>query len=289
MKIGLEFGDYGWAGGPGKAAEVVARFARTADDAGVDLLGVGDHLWQGPQAGGPEQPYLECFTTLTVMAVNSSRARLAPVVAGVHFREPAVLANAITSLDVLSGGRAVLGVGVGWDADESAGMGIAFPPVAERFERLEETVRICLRLWETGTPEPFEGEHYRLPRPLLVPAALTRPHPPILIAGGGERRTLPLVARYADACNLYPTPDLADKFAVLRRLCEAEGRDYDTIEKTVILPFDLGTYGERADELAGVLRGLAGLGVDTAIGIVSGPDPVAQAEIVGNKIVPAVA
>jgi F420-dependent oxidoreductase-like protein len=288
VKIGLEFGEFGWAGGPAKAAEVIARFARTADDAGVDLLGVGDHLWQGPQAGGPEQPYLECFTALTVMAVNSSRARLAPVVAGVHFREPAVLANAITSLDVLSGGRAVLGVGVGWDADESAGMGIAFPPVAERFERLEETIRICLRLWEGGT-EPFEGTHYRLPKPLLVPRPLTRPHPPILIAGGGERRTLPLVARYGDACNLYPTPDLADKLAVLRRLCEAEGRDYDAVEKTVILPFELGTYGERADELAGMLRGLGDLGVDTAIGIISGPDPVAQAEIVGNKIVPAVA
>ncbi|WP_020670880.1 TIGR03560 family F420-dependent LLM class oxidoreductase [Amycolatopsis nigrescens] len=291
MKVGLEFGEFAWAGGPAQMADTIARFARTADESGVDLLGVGDHLWQGPHAGGPEQPWLECFTTLTLMAANTRRCRLAPIVAGVHFREPALLAKAVTNLDILSGGRAMLGVGAGWDADEASGMGIGFPGVAERFDRLDETLQVCLRLWESepGAERPFTGRYYQLERPLLVPQSLTRPHPPIMVAGGGERRTLRLVARYADACNLYPSPDLADKLEILRGHCATEGRDYDAIEKTIIMPFDLGPDGERADELAETLRGFTGLGVHTAIGIIFGPDPVAQAEIVGNKIVPALA
>jgi F420-dependent oxidoreductase-like protein len=287
VKIGLEFGEFAWSGGPAQLADTVARFARTADDAGVALLGVGDHLWQGPYGGGPEQPYLECFTTLTLMAANTRRCLLAPVVAGVHFREPAVLAKAVTTLDILSGGRAMLGLGVGWDADEAKGMGIAYPSLTERFDRLEETLQLCLRMWETepGDEKPFNGRYYRLEKPMVRPQSLSRPHPPIMVAGGGEQRSLRLVAKYADACNLDPSPELPHKLDVLRRHCDAEGRDYDTIEKTVIMPFDVGPDGERADELVETLRGLDGLGVGTAIGILFGPDPVAQAEIIGNKIV----
>ncbi|GAA3071554.1 LLM class F420-dependent oxidoreductase [Streptosporangium carneum] len=287
----MELGDYAWEGGPARMADTLADIARTADDAGFALIGVGDHLWQGPHAGGPEQPELECFTTLAVIAAHTRRCLLAPVVAGVHFREPAVLAKTVTTLDVLSGGRAMLGVGAGWYEEEAVGLGIPFPPLGERFARLEEAIQVCLRMWhgERGDERPFEGEHYRLERPLNLPQSLSRPHPPIMIGGGGERRTLRLVARYADACNLYPGPDLPHKLDVLRRHCEDEGRDYDAIEKTCIFPFAVGDDAAGAGELVEQLRGLAASGIQTAIGIVSGPDPVRQVEAIGKHVVPAVA
>ncbi|MGW1769158.1 LLM class F420-dependent oxidoreductase [Streptomyces sp. NPDC002073] len=291
MKIGLCLGEFAWNGGAASMADTVASVARTADDAGFSLIGVGDHLWQGPHAGGPEQPVLECFTTLGVIAAHTRRALLAPIVAAGHFREPALLAKMVTTLDVLSGGRAVLGIGAGWYEEEAVENGIAYPSLAERFERVEETLQICLRMWdgEHGDDRPFDGKHYRQTRALNVPQALTRPHPPILIGGGGEKKTLRLVAKYADACNLYPSPDLADKLDVLRGHCETEGRDYDAIEKTIILPVDLVGDGAKADELSGMLRGLAGLGVQTAIGIIAGPDPLRQVELLGEKVIPAVA
>ncbi|WP_214410521.1 LLM class F420-dependent oxidoreductase [Sphaerisporangium fuscum] len=291
MKVGLELGDFAWEGGAARTAATLAAIGQTADDAGFALIGVGDHVWQGPHAGGPEAPMLECFTTLAALAVHTRRCLLAPIVAGVHFRQPGVLAKAVTTLDVLSGGRAMLGLGVGWYEDEARGLGIPYPSLSERFEMLEETIQICLRMWdgERGDERPYDGKHYRLARPLNLPQSISRPRPPILIGGGGEKKTLPLVARYADACNLYPGPDLPAKLAVLRELCEAEGRDYDAIEKTVIFPFDTGEDGAKAGELAEQLRGLAGLGVHTAIGIISGPDPVRQVEVIGKKVVPAVA
>ena len=291
MKVGLELGQFDWAGGPTGMGRTVAEIAAVAEDAGFDLIGVGDHMWQGPHAGGPEAPELECFTTLGVLAAHTKRCRLAPVVAGVHFRAPALLAKMVTTLDVLSGGRAMLGIGVGWDADEAAGMGFPFPPVAERFAMLEETIQICLRLWdgEQGDERPFDGEHYRLARPLNLPQSLTRPHPPIMIGGDGARKTLRLVAKYADACNLYPGPDLAAKLDVLRGHCADVGRDYDEIEKTVIFPFTVAEDGTGAGELTEQMLGWAEVGVQTAVGIVSGPDPVRQLEIIGDKVVQAVA
>jgi len=288
VKVGLEIGEFAWQGGPTQMAQTLADIARTGDEAGYSLIGVGDHLWQGPHAGGPTAPELECFTTLAVIAAHTRRCLLGPVVAGVHFRAPALLAKTITTLDVLSAGRAMLGVGVGWYEDETQGMGIAFPPLSDRYAMLEETVQICLRLWagEQGDERPYDGAHYQLQRPLNVPQNLTRPHPPIMIAGGGEKKTLPLVARYADLCNFYPGPDLPDKLDVLRGLCAAEGRDYDSIEKTVIFPFDVsGGTGELTEQL----RALAAQGVDTAIGIIMGPDPVKQVEIIGEKVIPDVA
>ncbi|GII76223.1 LLM class F420-dependent oxidoreductase [Sphaerisporangium rufum] len=290
MKIGLVIGDFAWEGGTARMADTLAGIARTADDTGFSLVGVGDHLWQGPHAGGPEAPQLECFTTLAVIAAHTRRCRIAPVVAGVHFRQPGLLAKTVSTLDVLSGGRAMLGLGVGWYEDEARGLGIPYPSLTERFEMLEETVRICHALWqgERGTEQPFAGKHYRLDRALSAPGTLARPHPPIMIGGGGKK-TLRLVARHADACNLYPGPDLPAKLDVLRAHCAAEGRDYDAIEKTCIMPFDTGPDGAGAAALAEQLRGLAAQGVETAIGIVSGPDPVRQVEIIGTKVIPAVA
>ncbi|MGH2616998.1 MAG: TIGR03560 family F420-dependent LLM class oxidoreductase, partial [Thermomicrobiales bacterium] len=234
---------------------------------------------------------LECFTTLAVVAANTRRCRLVPLVAGVHFRYPGLLAKMVTTLDVLSGGRAMLGIGAGWYEEEARGLGIPYPPLAERFEMLEETIQICLGMWrgERDDERPFVGNHYRLERPLNSPQSLTRPHPPILIGGGGEQKTLRLVARYGDACNLYPTPELPHKLDVLRRRCEEEGRDYDAIEKTGMLHFDVGENGAKVEEQIGELRRLSGLGIQTAIGIVRGPEPIRVVEIIGNEVLPAVA
>src|ERR1700722_19908232 len=168
------------------------------------------------------------------------------MVTAVVYRDPGLLAKAVTTLDVLSGGRAILGIGAAWNAEESAGLGLFFPPLAERFERLEEAILICKQMW-SGDEGPFDGEHYHLGRTLNSPQALSQPHPPILIGGSGEKKTLRLVARYAQACNLFPGPDLARKLDVLRRHCEAEGRAFDEIEKSVYFIYDVGPKGEHAN------------------------------------------
>lgn len=291
MHVGLALGAFDWKDGPAALGETVARIGRTADDAGFALIGVGDHLWQGPHAGGPEAPQLECFTTLATIAAHTRRCRVVSFVAGVHFRAPALLAKTVTTLDVLSGGRATLGLGVGWDEAEASGSGIPFPPVADRFEMLEETLQILRGYWhgEQGDERPFHGRHYRVDRPLNLPQSLTRPHPPIMLGGGGAK-TLRLVARYADACNLYPGPDLPDKLSLLRRFCTDAGRSYDAIEKTCALPVNVGSDGAGAGELIAQLRQLAGEGVQTVIGILLAPgDPLRQVEIIGEKVLPAVA
>jgi alkanesulfonate monooxygenase SsuD/methylene tetrahydromethanopterin reductase-like flavin-dependent oxidoreductase (luciferase family) len=170
-------------------------------------------------------------------------------------------------------------------------LGIPFPPLKERFEMLEETVQVCLRMWsgECGDERPFEGRHYRLERPLNLPQSITRPHPPILIAGDGERKTLRLAARYADACSLRPTPEIPRKLDVLRRHCEDEGRDYDSIEKTCAFSLDVGEDGSKVDELIGRLRWLASTGVQTVIGVVPHVDRITPLEIIGREVIPAVA
>jgi alkanesulfonate monooxygenase SsuD/methylene tetrahydromethanopterin reductase-like flavin-dependent oxidoreductase (luciferase family) len=209
----------------------------------------------------------------------------------VHFRYPAMLAKTVTTIDVLSGGRAWLGIGSGHYEEEATGLGIPYPPQKERFEMLEEAVQICLRMWsgERGDERPFEGIHYRLERPLNVPQSLTRPHPPIMIAGDGEKKTLLLVARYADACSLRPSPEIPRKLDVLRRHCEAEGRDYDSIEKTCAFAFDVGENGEKVGEVIGGLRWLAGMGIETVIGFVPGVDRITPLEVIGREVIPAVA
>lgn len=194
----------------------------------------------------------------------------------------------MTTLDVLSGGRAWLGIGAAWNEEESRGLGIPFPPVAERFERMEETLQICLQMWR-GDESPYHGRHYQLERPLNSPQALSSPHPPILIGGSGERKTLRLVARYAQACNLFPSPEVARKLDVLRAHCDAEGRDYDDITKTCYFIFDVGEKGEKAGEVVDQLGGLAEMGFQAAIGAAIGTWDVAPLEVIGSKVIPAVA
>ena len=291
MKLGLQLNSFDWKGGPARFARTLADIARAAEEAGFDRIGVADHVWQHPIMGGPLADQPECYTTLTFLAANTERTMLMAMVTGVHFRHPAVLAKTVTTLDVLSGGRAWLGIGSGHYEEETRGLGIPFPPQKERFEMLEETVQICLRMWsgERGDERPFEGKYYRLERPLNLPQSLSRPHPPIMIAGDGEKKTLRLVARYADACSLRPRPEIPEKLDILRRHCEAEGRDYEEIEKTCAFGFDVGEDGEKVDELIGQLRWLGGMGVETVIGAVPKVDRITSLEVLGREVIPAVA
>jgi F420-dependent oxidoreductase-like protein len=288
VKIGLQIPDFTWPGGPARLGGDLAVVARAADDAGFDFIAVMDHFFQIGVIGPPEREMLEAYTTLAYLAACTSRAKLMTLVTGAVYRQPGILAKTVTTLDVLSGGRAWLGIGAAWNQEESRGLGIPFPPVAERFERLEETLQICLQMWR-GDESPYRGRHYQLERPINSPQALSVPHPPILIGGGGERKTLRLVARYAQACNLFPTPDVARKLDVLRAHCDAEGRDYDDIAKTCYFIFDVGEKGEKAAEVVDQLGRLAELGFQGAIGAVAGVWGVTPLEVIGSEVIPAVA
>jgi F420-dependent oxidoreductase-like protein len=291
MKLGLQLNSFDWAGGAERFGATLTEIARTAEDAGFERIAVADHVWQHPMMGGPEANEPECYATLAFLAARTERVGLGAMVSGVHFRYPAVLVKAVTTLDVLSGGRAWLGIGSGHYEEETRGLGIPFPPQRVRFEMLEEAIQIALRMWsgEHGDERPFEGKHYHLERPLNLPQSLTRSHPPIMIAGDGEKKTLRLVARYADACSLRPSPEIPRKLDVLRRHCEEEGRDYEEIEKTCAFAFDVGERGEKAGELIGQLRWLAGMGVETVIGMVPNVDRISPIEVIGSEVIPAVA
>lgn len=288
VRIGLQIPDFSGAGGARQLGSQLAAVARTADDVGFDSIAVMDHLFQISMIGPPEQDMLEAYTTLGYLAGCTSRARLLTLVTGAVYRYPGILAKVVTTLDVLSGGRAWLGIGAAWNEAEARGLGIPFPPVAERFERLEETLRICLQMWQ-GDESPFNGTYYQLERPLNHPQAVSAPHPPIMIGGSGERKTLRLVARYAQACNLFTGPELSHKLDVLRAHCEAEGRSFDEIEKTCYYRFDVGERGERANEVVDQLAGLAEMGFDMAIGAVAGVWNLRPLEIIGSQVIPAVA
>ncbi|MBV9848032.1 MAG: LLM class F420-dependent oxidoreductase [Kutzneria sp.] len=288
MRVGLQISDFTLPGGSAGLGTELATVARTADDAGFALIAVMDHFFQIQGLGDPEQEMLEGYTTLGFLAANTSRAALITLVTGTVYRHPGVLAKIVTTLDVLSGGRAWLGIGAAWNEEEARGLGIPFPPLAERFERLEETVQICLQMWR-GDQTPYQGRHYRLERPLNSPLPLAKPHPPVMIGGGGEKKTLRLVARYADACNLFAGPDVAHKLDVLRGHCEREGRDYDEIEKTCYFPFDVGARGEKTNEIIDRLGELSGLGIHTVIGSVADLWRVRPVEVIGSEIIPAVA
>jgi F420-dependent oxidoreductase-like protein len=288
VRIGLQIPDFTHAGGAAAMGADLATVARTADDAGFEFIALMDHFFQIGVVGPPENDMLEAYTTLGYLAACTSRARLLTLVTGVVYRHPGILGKMVTTLDVLSGGRAWLGIGAAWNEEESRGLGIAFPPVAERFERLEETLQICLQMWR-GDESPYQGRHYQLDRPLNHPAALTTPHPPIMIGGGGERKTLRLVARYAQACNLFPGPDLGHKLDVLRAHCDAEGRDYDEIEKTCYFMYDVGRDGELANSVVDRLGALAELGFGAAIGSVANVWDVTPLEIIGSRVIPQVA
>jgi F420-dependent oxidoreductase-like protein len=291
MRIGLDIADFTWPAGPARLASTLADIARTADQAGFESIWVMDHFWQIRMNGPEHHEMLEGYSALSYIAGVTKRAKLGTMVTGAVYHQPGILAKTVTTLDVLSGGRAWLGIGAAWNEAESRGLGIPFPALKERFERLEETLQICQQMWEgkRGSEKPFRGEHYQLERPLNSPQSLTRPHPPILIGGGGEKKTLRLVAQYADACNLFPTPDIPRKLDILREHCRAVGRNYDEIEKTAVFTFDLGDNGENLGKVIGGLKWLAGMGIQTVIGHVPKLYETKRIELIGEKLIPAVA
>ena len=286
MKIGLQIPDFTTPDGPPRLGADLATVARTADEGGFEFIAVMDHFFQIRGVGPTEREMLEAYTTLGYLAACTSRVKLLTLVTGAVYRYPGVLAKIVTTLDVLSGGRAWLGIGAAWNEEESGGLGIPFPPVAERFERLEETLQICLQMWSDDNG-PFNGRHYQLAETLCVPPPISRPHPPILVGGGGEKKTLLLVARYADACNVFGSSpqDVGHKLDVLRSHCADEGRDYDRIDKTVlaVLPVlaDVDGFLAAAAEYAA-------LGV-TELEVMPDRHPVEFTEQLAEKVLPRVA
>jgi F420-dependent oxidoreductase-like protein len=285
MELGLHVADFTWPGGAAELASTLTRIATTAEDVGIARLTVMDHLWQIGAIGDPQRPMLEAYTTLGFLAAKTQRLLLHTLVTSVVYREPGLLAKAVTTLDVLSGGRAGLGIGAAWNEEEAKGLGLPFPPIAERFERLEEALQICLQMWSPDEG-PFDGKHYQLARTLNSPPSLRRPRPRIMVGGGGERKTLRLVALYADACNIFAGPDAAHKLDVLRDHCGNEGRDYDEIEKTATLAVDPTTG---PGPILEQLRELHELGFGVVYLIVPAVETLTPLEMLGASVVPEIA
>ena len=281
MKLGLQIPSFTFPDGPAGLGPDLAAIARSADQAGFEYLAVMDHFFQIRGVGPADQEMLEAYTTLGFLAAHTERVKLLTVITGVLYRYPGLLAKAVTTLDVLSGGRAILGIGAGWNEEESRGLGIPFPPVKERFELLEDALELCLRMW-SDDDGPYDGRHVHAERLLNVPQALSKPHPPIMVGGGGEKKTLRLVAKYADACNLFDTPELEHKLDVLRQHCDNEGRSYDDITKTVLTG-----YGVEPGALLDNLQRLSGLGVSVAIGSLPQVHDPKQIEVFATDIIPA--
>jgi len=284
LELGLHIANFTWDGGTAEIAPTLARVARAAEDAGIARLTVMDHLWQISSVGPPENAMLEAYTTLGYLAAVTERVRLHVLVTAVVYRDPGLLAKCVTTLDVLSGGRAGLGIGAAWNEEEARGLGLLFPSTRERFERLEETVRICEQMW-SGSDAAFDGEHYTLARTLNSPQSISRPKPYLMIGGSGERKTLRLVALHADACNIFSGPQAAHKLEVLRAHCEREGRDYDAIEKTTMLSID---DTATKDDVLAQLRTARDVGFTVAYIVSKNPKPEASVELLAT-VVPEIA
>lgn len=287
MRIGVHLVKFDFEGGPAAIGPTVAAFGAAAEEARLDNLSLMDHYLQLEFMGPPDGQMLEGYTTLGFLAAHTSTVDLQLLVTGVTYRHPGLLAKIVTTLDVLSGGRAVLGLGAAWYEQEHRALGVPFPPVAERFERLEETLQVVHRMFD-GDRTPYDGKHYRLDGPVNSPAPVRRP--PIMIGGGGERKTLRLVARYADACNLFANADggpaaVRQKLDVLRRHCEAEGTDYDAIAKTILWS---GPLDPSDDGFVEHLRGFAEIGVSEVHVMHLGDDPVWFVRQLGASVVPGV-
>lgn len=289
MKLGLQIPSFTWPGGPANLAPTLARIGQAAEEAGFASLWVMDHFFQIEMIGKPEEPMLEGYSALNFLASVTKQIRLGTLVTGVIYRHPGILVKTVTSLDVLSGGRAYFGVGAGWYERESRGLGVPFPPLRERFERLEETLQVALQMW-SGKVTSYTGKHYRLAETLNSPQPISQPHPPIMIGGAGEKRTLPLVAKYADACNLYAFDSLEvlrAKLDVLRRNCEAIGRPYDEIERTAIGRIDLGATSVR--QALEYCRSVTAAGIEHLIVSIPNDYEITSIELIGKEIIPAVA
>jgi len=291
MKLGLQIPYFTWAGGPPELGPKFGEIVRTAEGAGYDSIWVMDHYFQIPMIGPAELDMLEAYTTLGFIAGQTSRVGVGTLITGVTYRHPGILIKQVTTLDVLSGGRAWLGIGAAWFEREHLGLGVPFPPLKERFERLEEALQIANQMWSDDNNGPYEGKHYKLAETLNVPQALSKPRPRIMVGGGGEKKTLRLVAKYADACNI-PGMDPAEvrrKLDILRQHCEREGRNYDEIQKTVITIMNVGRDGSQAGQLVEQLGRLSEAGAQMALGALIGVENVTPIEIMGREVITQVA
>jgi F420-dependent oxidoreductase-like protein len=288
MRVSISVSNYTWPGGAPAMREHLSALVTAADEAGVNTIWLPDHVIQADPRLSPEAEMLETYTTLGFIAARTERVRLGSMVTPVSYRSPSVLVKAVTTLDVLTGGRAWFGVGAGYSEGEARDMGLEFPATAERFERLTETLEIAFRMW-AGDTSAYEGTHYQLAKPINSPASLSQPRPKVLIGGTGEKKTLRLVAQYAQACNLFNGPDLERKLDVLRGHCEVVGRPYEEIEKTVMFSLDVGERGEKVDAVRGELERLAKLGVHEVHGWVPRVWELTPLEIIGRELVPAAA
>jgi F420-dependent oxidoreductase-like protein len=289
MRLGVHLVRFDVDGGPAAIGPTLARVGEAAERAGVDNVSVMDHYLQIGAVGGAGEPMLEGYTTLAFLAAHTSTAELQLLVGGVMYRHPGLLAKIVSTLDVLSGGRVALGLGAAWFEREHVALGVPFPPLAERFERLEETLQIVLQMWSDDNG-PYAGRHYRLAETLNSPQPLARPHPPIMIGGGGERKTLRLVARYADASNVFAGPQIGldaveAKLDTLAGHCAREGTDYNRIRKTILWtgPLDLTDTGGAA--FAGQMRRYADIGIEEVHVMPSTPDPVGFIDGLGAHVV----
>ena len=270
MKFGLQIAQFNWPGSPENTGGKLIEIAQAADAAGFASIWVMDHFFQMdmPQMGlKPEEPMFDGYTALAFLAAVTKNVRLGTLVTGVNYRHPGHLIKIVTGLDVLSGGRADLGIGAGWYEREAHGLGFPFPPLAERFERLEETLQLAHQMWSDDT-SPYNGRHYQLAEPMNHPQPLSKPHPPIMIGGAGEKKTLRLVAQYADATNLFAfmgMDELVRKLDVLKGHCEDVGRDYDTIERTVLTTVNLGSGGMSSADFIKQCQAWAGIGIQQVI------------------------
>ena len=293
MRLGVHLVNFSLPGGPESIAPTLAATGRAAEEAGVDNVSFMDHYFQLEFLSGAAEPMLEGYTALGFMAAHTSTVELQLLMSGVTYRHPGLLAKIVTTLDVLSGGRAALGLGAAWYEREHRGLGVPFPPLAERFERLEETLQVVRQMWSEDDG-PFEGKHYRLAETLCSPRPLRRPHPPIMVGGGGEKKTLRLVAKYADACNVFSgrgagPEQVAHKLGVLRDWCEREGRPYDDIRRTVLYNGHVGQDATGGAAFVEEMRALADVGVDEVHVMPLRGDPVAFVRSLGEHVVPRLA
>jgi F420-dependent oxidoreductase-like protein len=286
MDVGIHVVDFSGFGGTASIAAGLADVARAADAAGCQHVSVMDHYFQIESFSDARDPMMEGYTTLGFLAGRTERVRLHVLATGVTYRHPGLLAKIVTTLDVLSGGRAELAIGAAWYEREHRGLGVPFPPVAERFERLEEALQIVRQMWSDDDGR-FDGKHYQLAETLCSPRPLRTPSPPIVIGGGGERKTLWLVAKYADGSNLFASSpaDVAHKLDVLRRHCDDVGRDYDELTKSVL---HVRTW-PTSEDFVGEMAEYAALGVDTVVLMPRGTDPASDVARLGERIVPRLA
>ena len=294
MKFGIQIDSFTWPGGTPELGPTFERVVRAAEDVGFDSIWVMDHFFQIRGVGPAEDPMLEGMTALGYMAAITKRARLGLMVGGIHYRLPALWIKSTTTLDVLSGGRAWFGIGAAWNESESRGLGFPFPPLRERFEMLEETLRMAQEMWhgERGTEARFEGKHYQASRLLNSPQSLSRPRVPIMIGGGGEQKTLRLVAQYADACNVgWGNPDsVHHKLEVLRGHCDAIGRPFDEIEVTTLTDAHVhpngGARQQTPAQLVEAFGQLHDVGVDHVLMSVPDVNDIAKLELLGRDVFP---